>query len=67
MTDTTRTLTDPALAQWAIGAAQIGYTDFGGDGEPLLVGHGALNRRGCLRANDLWQNEQSQKQRDHRR
>jgi pimeloyl-ACP methyl ester carboxylesterase len=39
MTDTTRTLIDPALARWAIGAAQIGYTDFGGDGEPLLLIH----------------------------
>ncbi|SRR6266542_3508413 len=39
MTDTAHALTDPALARWRIGAAELAYTDSGGDGEPLLLIH----------------------------
>jgi len=39
MTDTAHTRTDPALARWRIGAAELAYTDSGGDGEPLLLIH----------------------------
>jgi hypothetical protein len=34
MTDTAHALTEPALARWLIGAAELAYTDSGGDGEP---------------------------------
>jgi pimeloyl-ACP methyl ester carboxylesterase len=39
MTGTTHTRTDPTLARWQIGAAELAYTDSGGDGEPLLLIH----------------------------
>ena len=42
MTDTAHTSTDTALQLMRIGAAEIGYFDSGGDGEPLLLIHAGL-------------------------
>jgi pimeloyl-ACP methyl ester carboxylesterase len=40
MTDMSRiTRTDPASTRWLAGAAELAYTDSGGDGEPLLLLH----------------------------
>jgi pimeloyl-ACP methyl ester carboxylesterase len=42
MTDTARTSTETTLQRLRIGAAEIAYTDSGGDGEPLLLIHAGL-------------------------
>jgi pimeloyl-ACP methyl ester carboxylesterase len=42
MTDTTHTSTETALQLMHVGTAEIGYSDSGGDGEPLLLIHAGL-------------------------